>query len=200
MLEKALDSAISENVINKKYLALDDKNPQEFCNYFNYLDDYSLQNEIFIKSSGKARQIIENIRKRNLYKRAYIVRADSLGIPDYRIRSKLYKAYEEGLGDYEEEIANKCGLSKENISIIVQNSPIKGFVTSRLDPEPSQNILIKMKNGEVHYLDQESPLKIEYKTVRRLFVFFRGTEIEGDKIRKACEEKFQSKSTYYPNV
>lgn len=198
MLERAITFAVEEKVISKDKLNIKETDPETFCQYFKSFDDYSLQHEILNNSKGKSKQFIEDLRNRKLFKRAYIVKADSEGIPDAHIRRKLYRAFEEGLEDIEIEISEKVKIDRDNIIIHVQNSPIKGYITSRLDPEPSQNLLIKMKNGEIHFLDQESPLKIEYKTVRRLFVFYKGTNEEGERIRKICEEKFRSKSNYYP--
>jgi HD superfamily phosphohydrolase len=193
MFTRALKYALDDRSISKNNLTA---NNDKFIDYYTYLDDYSIQHEILSKSTSISKNLISDIRNRILYKRAYIVRADNTGIPNAHIRRKIYRAYFDGLKDYEIEISSSVGINYDDIIIHVQNTPIKGYSTSKLDPKPSGKLLIRMKNGEPHELDDESPLTIDNETIRRLYVFYKGNKIIGKKIREHCEKKFDSKSNY----
>jgi len=66
MLFRAILLALSEGIINKENLNMKEAEPSSFCKYYTTFDDYSLQHQILLKSKGKAKELINNLRKRNL--------------------------------------------------------------------------------------------------------------------------------------
>jgi len=55
-----------------------------------------------------------------------------------------------------------------------------------------------MDNGETHRLGEESPLTIEYQTIRRLYVFCDGDLELRKNVQKKCEDIFGCNSDYIP--
>ncbi|MHA1395979.1 MAG: hypothetical protein ACTSRZ_20945 [Promethearchaeota archaeon] len=196
MLIRAFSQAVEEGIILRDFLDLRGCSPNNFCRYYKYLDDHSIQHEILSKSNSIAKEFIESIRKRKLFKRAYITRADSQGIRDYNTRMQILQADFDDLTEIETDLAIEADIDLDNVILHIQNSKIKGYNSSRLDPEPSDTLLIQMKNGEVRELTEESPLTISYDVIRRLYVFYRGSIEEGKKLHEVCENKFNARSIY----
>lgn len=200
MLMRSFDYALDEGVLKSEFLKISDCEPGSFCNYYKSLDDHSVQHEIIKNSTGKAKDLIIALRKRKLFKRAFITRTDKDGISDFTIRYRIHQAYKTGLNEIENEVAESAGLDSDKLILHVQNSKIKGYNSTSLDPQPSGTLLIKMKNGEVHELPDESPLEIKFDIIRRLFAFYDGSFEERLEINRVCQEMFKAKSLYVPSI
>ena len=190
MLKRAIKYSLDEGVLNVDKLKLDESNQENFCDYYSYLDDYSLQHEILEKSNGRALEIIKKIMNRKLLKRAYRIHIDRSGIRDPTIRRKIIHMKIE---ETEKEIKDEAGISPDEILIYIQNYPIKGYPTGNETSE-EEEILVLMRNGGVRDIDSISPLTIRFKYIRRLYVFCKDTIKCRKKICKICEQKFGAKS------
>ena len=108
------------------------------------------------------------------------------------------KASFDGIKEFEKDIADATDINEDEVIVHVQTSPIKGYHVTRDDPELHEILLIKMDNGETHRLGEESPLTIEYQTIRRLYVFCDGDLELRKNVQKKCEDIFGCNSDYIP--
>jgi len=191
LLIRSLKYAIDEKAINVNHLKLNESNPDNFCQYYKDLDDYSLQHEILVNSNDKAANIINKLRSRNLLKRAYRIPIDKSRLPDPTIRRNIIK---QDVEKTEKEIADEVGIDPDQILIYIQNFPIKGYSTGDEIFEEDEEILVKMRNEEVRELSTISPLTIQFKSIRRLYVFCVDDKDIKKNVCKKCECMFGAKS------
>lgn len=191
MMIRGIINAVKEKCLDIDKLTPKRENSAKFCEYFVTLDDHSLVSNIEANSSGKAKNIFQAIKNRNLLKRAYRIQINEFGIPDAINRKRIINL---DLTETEKVICNEIGLNEDDLIIYSQNFPIKGYGISRDPPEESEEFLILMKNNDVKNLDELSPLQLKLRSIRRLYVFCKGTKKCLDQVRVLCKEKFQAES------
>ncbi len=190
ILCKSLKLAIKEGCIKDEKLRIKKENAKDFCDYFNYLDDYSLQHEILTKSNSVAREIIKCLRSRKLPKRVFRVRIDKLGIPDPTTRDRITRMKVKDIEAIEKQIAEASGISPNFVTLHLQITPIRGYRRTDEDAGISEQILIKMDNGEILSLDQMSPLTLKIRSIRKLFVFALCSKRRLNKVKEVSKEIF----------
>jgi hypothetical protein len=146
------------------------------------------------KSKGKAKEIIYNLRIRKLLKRAYRMQLSSMSIADALTRKELAFMTTEKQREKEMEISEITGVSPEDLVLYIQTIPIKGYMETDDVSEASESILVQMRNGDVRQINEISPLTLQWRTVRRLYVFGPPEKEQLAKVREACERLFGVRS------
>lgn len=185
MLTRAALLAFEEGDINKDEFNIGKHN---FLSSFLYYDDFRFINKIECSRSDKAKELIERLAKRRLFKRAY---EKDAGTIDLLKRRKLKNMRPEDFRDMERAIAEKAGLAPH--LVIVYPRRIENPVYH--DPDryfrEETPILIRERNGEIKSFDDISPITgARLKYVEKLFVFC--PEEKKEAVKDATEEFLNS--------
>lgn len=171
LLCKSIKLAIEEDIFDKERLNINKRDLNAFIEFFNSLDDFSLQNLIMNNSDDKARLLMMALRNRKLPKRAYRIRVDKLGVPDPILRDKIIREITENVELIEEGISEKSNIPVFKIIVHLQNSKIKCYRTMTDDIGISDEILVQLNPDENPSLNELSPLSLQKETIKRLYVF-----------------------------
>ena len=194
MFIKAMKCAFNEgSLVKEDFKISDDIN--HFIENFLKFDDYSIQHYILNNSRGNARKLIENIRNRNLLKRAFMVPLTKEGVKNPLRREKIIKMNREQIEKIEERIANELGIDPVHVIVHLQSIKIKLY--ERFEEtigKKEKPILIKKRDGSVISFDEVSPISASLNPIRRLYVFCPKKYVE--RAKKIAEDIFKVKSAF----
>ena len=194
MFIKAMKCAFNEgSLVKEDFKISDDIN--HFIENFLKFDDYSIQRYILNNPRGNARKLIENIRNRNLLKRAFMVPLTKEGVKNPLRREKIIKMNREQIEKIEKRIANELGIDPVHIIVHLQSIKIKLY--ERFEEaigKKEKPLLIKKRDGSVISFDEESPISASLNPIRRLYVFCPKKYVE--RAKKIAEDIFEVKSAF----
>ena len=194
MFIKAMKCAFNEGCLVKEDFKISD-DINHFIENFLKFDDYSIQHYILNNSRGNARKLIENIRNRNLLKRAFMVPLTKEGVKNPLRREKIIKMNREQIEKIEERIANELGIDPVHVIVHLQSIKIKLY--ERFEEtigKKEKPILIKKRDGSVISFDEVSPISASLNPIRRLYVFCPKKYVE--RAKKIAEDIFKVKSAF----
>lgn len=182
MFLQALDIAINEeDVIDKKLLRVKDSDNEEFLKFYLSLDDNSIYHDIISSDKSKiSREILLNIKKRKLLKRACEFTPKSLkgeaDASDY-----LRRLSKDKLHEIAEEVAQGSGLEKHEVIFHKSEIDIKLF---------EEGEILILKDGRVDDFQEESPISAE-ANVTKYYVYAPDDTRKQEKIAKGISDVLQ---------
>jgi len=180
MFLKAIKLALNEGSLGwEDFKISNDSN--KFIDNFLDLDDFSIQHHILQNSRGIAKNLIRDIRNRNLLKRAFVVSLTRWGVENPIVRKKIIEMTRKEIEDAEKRIADELGIDIGSIVVHLQSIKIKLYerFEQTLGKE-EKPIYVKRRDGSIFSFDEESPISASLSPMRRLYVF--------------CPEKYVSKT------
>ncbi len=195
MFVRAIKYALDEAVLDRDALN-PKKDINKFLSYYLSLDDGFIQHLLLTQSKGKARKIIQDLRRRQLLKRAYIIPMSGEAIPDYIKRMKLQEMKKEQADKLEQEIASKAGLEPDQLVLHLQSTEIKLYENLEgLSSSEEERILVKCYNGLIKHISEVSPFKAT-PVRKRLYIFCPDKEIE--RVSRIAEDIIGVENQYSP--
>lgn len=189
MFLRSLELAIfNEMRISKDYFQFNGRE-KEFLTQYLMLDDYSIY-DLIIKNCSDlpdslAYQIMNDLRNRRLFKRAYEKELNTIPAPK---RMKVWKRKEE---DIEKEISDKSGVPVEFVIAHKESEEggLKSYRTfGRVTESGDIPIMYVDKQNKPYSYEDKSPIRLRNEPSQILYIFTKKEFKE--KIAKACEEKF----------
>lgn len=195
MFLRAAQIALRENWIDRDSLN-PRSNEDRFLQFHLSLDDHSMEQMLMNKAQGTAKILIQNIRNRNLFKRAYLTEINEVSIPDYAVRSSILDMDKDKVRRSEEQIASKVGIEADQIIVHPQNIKIKLYERfESLKRSGSESPILIQDKGEIRSLDEESPISA-LKNIDRLYVF--SPKSHQEKVGKVAEDIFGTENRLIP--
>ncbi|MGD0203291.1 MAG: HD domain-containing protein [Candidatus Bathyarchaeia archaeon] len=192
MFIKSINLALEEGVLTKEELDFK-ASPEDFIENYLKLDDFSIQHKILLNSNGLAKNLVNDIRNRNLLKRALVVPLTKDGVDNPIIRKKIGEMTRQQTYDAENKIADELGINSAYVTVHVQSIKIKLYERfEQTFGSKEKPIYVKRKNGSFFSFDEESPIFASLIPVRTLYVFC--PEKYVSKARQASEGIFKVKS------
>jgi HD superfamily phosphohydrolase len=190
MFSRAVISCIDDGTFPKEYF---DITHSDFLKRHLEMDDNAIEHYILRNGGLIGKSLIERIRTRKLFKRAYHVPLTKEGIPSAILRENLKRLEKTDITKQEKKIADEVGVPPENIIIHLQSTKIKlyeRFEVSRTGGE--SNVLIRRRKKPPANLAEESPIYASTNPISNLFVFCPSEHV--DKVKKISERVFQAQS------
>ena len=181
MFRKALDIAIhEEEVMDKNLLKFNTSGKNEsFLGFYKMLNDYSIYQKIIENEKSKrSKEILSNIQKRKLLKRACDFTPDALDNNE-DVATQLMKMTQEKLDGITADIAESLNLKPHEV--IFYKSQIDMKLYKRGD------ILVKHRD-KISDLTRVSPLTIKNSNVIRYYIFGPADKL----VRKSIAKKAAS--------
>ena len=197
MFLRAAQIALREKWIDKNLLN-PDKNVERFLKFYLTLDDHAIEQLLMGKARGTAKMLIQGVRNRNLFKRAYLAEINEKSIRDITKRSRILDMNKEKVKQSEEEIASKVGIESDQVIVHLQNIKIRLYerFESLRQWGGESPILIRSRVGEIRSLDEESPISA-LQNINRLYVF--SPRCYKKEVKKAAENVFEVPSMFVPD-
>ena len=197
MFLRAIHIAVQQNDIEKDSLN-PNKDEERFLDFYEGLDDHSIEHLLLKKSKGRAKTIIQKVRDRDLFKRAYMTKLSADSIRDYAKRSEILNMERDQVTKKEEEIASRVGISSDDVIVHLQNIKIKLYerFQSLKPTEDESPILIRRGDGSIGSLEEESPIRSVLENINRLYVF--APEDSEKEVHDAAEDIFGVPSLFDP--
>jgi len=180
MFLKATKLAFKEDVLAEEDFKISN-DPNKFVDNFLSVDDYSIQHLILQKSTGIAKNLIQDIQNRRLLKRALVVPLTKEGVENPITRKKIIEMSRKEIEDAEKKIARELRIDSAYVIVHLQSVKIKLY--ERFEQtlgKKEKPIYVKRKDGSIFSFDEESPISASLSPIRRLYVF--------------CPEKFVSRA------
>lgn len=191
MFLRAVKIALKEGILRKELL---DLSQSSFLEKYASLDDASIQH-MLLSEPGLQRDLINNLRNRELLKRAFMVPLSKEGVRDPIKRDQLIRLSREELEKAEEEISAKIGCDRNLVIAHLQQIQIKLYEEfEQTIGKKEKPILIRRDDGSLD--EYESPISASSSPIRRLFVFVPANVAVAAK--PACEAEFGVKSFFDP--
>jgi len=194
MFLRATKLAFEDGSLCKENLKVED-DPVQFIENFTALDDFSIQHQIMEKSKGPAKDLLQDIRRRKLLKRALVAHLTKDGVENPIIRKRIGEMSRKQIAAVERKIAEEAGVDSAYIVVHVQSVKIKLY--ERFEEtlgEREKPIYVLRKNGSFFSFDEESPISASLAPVRTLYVFCPERNVKETK--EASENIFRVESCF----
>jgi hypothetical protein len=146
--------------------------PEAFIKYFLELDDFSIQHQIMSNSKGIAKEMIQRIRSRRLFKRALETPLTKEGVPDGPKRKRISEMDRAAIQNAENKIAEELQIDPSLVIVHLQSTKIKLYERFEQTIGTSEKpIYVKRKDEIAQPIDEISPISAPLNTLRRLYVF-----------------------------
>jgi HD superfamily phosphohydrolase len=193
MFSRAVKIALADGALSRDFF--DVSRPETFVQKYVQLDDSSIEQMIMTNATGAAKSLIEDVRARRLLKRAYVIPLNKAGVPNPIHREQLISMNKKSVEKKEAKIAAEAHVDPTQVIVHLQSIKIKLYEHFEQSiGKKEKPILIKMKNGEVTSLDEESPISAALAPVRQLYVFAPKAHVK--KVKEISEGVFGAKSVY----
>lgn len=174
MFLKAIRLALDKNqdgCLNPEKLKIS-RDPNEFIKDFLKLDDFSIQHHILNNSKGIAKDLIQRIRNRRLFKRALETPLTKEGVPDGPKRKRIGEMSRAAIQTIENKIAEELQINPAYVIVHLQSTKIKLYERFEQTLGTSEKpICVKRRNEIAQPIDEISPISAPLNTLRRLYVF-----------------------------
>jgi len=166
MLHRAVEVAIRDNTLDEKNLKFDDEN---FIDNYLSLDDSRLFQKILANPQSNSCNLIRDLENRNLLKRGFEIELKGINPLEKR---KILNMKPKDFRKLESDIAEKCDCDKDFIIAHLQkidNALYKSsydFFKAAKTP-----ILIETDNGDLHELEEKSPIYAKQEPQHKFFIF-----------------------------
>jgi len=158
-------------------------------------DDYSIQHRILERSTGTARDLIQDIRNRRLLKRALVVPLTRWGVENPIVRKSITEMTRREIEDVEKKIADEAGIEMGYIVVHLQSIRIKLYERfEQILGKEEMPIYVKRRDGTIYSFDEESPISASLAPIRRLYVFC--PEKHVSETKAIAEDIFKVKSQF----
>ena len=197
MFVRAVIHCIDQGFIPREYFDVAD--PEKFLPRYLELDDASIEHMILSRAKGIPRDLIKDIRNRELLKRTFIVPLTKEGVPNPLKRDRLINMTRDEIKRKERKIADEAKLDPEYVIVHLQSIKIKlyeRFEQSIGTGNKDKPILIRKPDRSMGSLDEESPISASVNPIRRLYVFC--PDAKKSEVRSIAEGVFEAKSLYVP--
>ncbi len=190
MFSRAVISSIDDGTFPKEYF---DINSSEFLKRHLGLDDHAIEHYILQNGGSVGKALIEEIRTRKLFKRAYHVPLTKERIPSAILRENLRGLGKADIAKQEKKIADEVDLPPEHIIIHLQSTKIKLYERFEVTRTGSEsNVLIRRLKKPPANLAEESPIYASTNPISNLFVFCPREYVS--KVKQISEHLFQAQS------
>lgn len=166
MLQRAIQVAIRDGVLNKRILNFDDAN---FLASYLSLDDGRLFQRLLSNPQNNAYKLINDLENRNLLKRGFEI--DLRRIDPLR-KHNIMRMKPDDFRKLEADLADNCDCDKDffvanlqKIENVLYKSSYEFFKIAKTP------ILIEYENGEVYELDKESPIFGSQEPQLKFYIF-----------------------------
>lgn len=194
MFLRATKLAIEDGSLCRKDLKVGD-DPIHFIENFVALDDFSVQYQIIENSKGPAKDLLQDIRRRNLLKRALVAHLTKEGVENPIVRKKIGEMSRKQIAAIEKKIAEEVDVDPAYIIVHVQSVKIKLY--ERFEEtlgEREKPIYVLRKNRSFFSFDEESPISASLAPVRTLYVFCPEKNVK--KTKEVSERIFKVESCF----
>jgi HD superfamily phosphohydrolase len=190
MFSRAVISCIDDGTFPKEYF---DITHSEFLKRHLEMDDHAVEHYILQNGGPVGKALIERIRTRKLFKRAYHVPLTKEGIPSAILRENLRGLGKGDIAKQEKKIADEVNVPPEHIIIHLQSTKIKLYERFEVTRTGSEsNVLIRRLRKPPANLAEESPIYASTNPISNLFVFCPKEHV--DKVKQISERIFQAQS------